>query len=167
MVIVESALSHRVFAAPAAGHHVDVDELTLGLGKAGAMVTFAYFFLKLQGVVDGHAWGHLATGWGALFRVEMVGFVLVPSLLFAYGRPRRQGAAGPDRGGADGGRDRPQPAQRLGHRPQLADPDPLRPELDGGGDLADAGDHRASCSSAGSSTGCPSSETRPSPPGRA
>ena len=85
MVIVESALSHRVFASQVAGHHVDVDELTLGLGRAGALVMFAYFFLKLQGVIDGHAWSYLATGYGAWFLVEILGFVLLPSLLFAYG----------------------------------------------------------------------------------
>ena len=85
MVIVESAISHRVFASQVEGHHVDVDRLTLGLGKAGAVVMFAYFFLKLQGVVDGHAWGYLSTGYGAWFLVEILGFVLLPSLLFAYG----------------------------------------------------------------------------------
>jgi len=88
MVIVESALSHKVFASRVEGHegdHVDVNKLTIGLGKAGAIVAFAYFFLKLQGVVDGHAWGYLWSGYGALFLVETVGFVLVPSLLFAYG----------------------------------------------------------------------------------
>jgi Ni/Fe-hydrogenase subunit HybB-like protein len=36
-------------------------------------------------VIDGHAWGHLATGYGALFLTEVLGFVLLPSLLFAYG----------------------------------------------------------------------------------
>ena len=46
---------------------------------------FAYFFLKLQGVIDGHAWGYLATGYGAWFLVETVGFVLVPAFLYAYG----------------------------------------------------------------------------------
>jgi Ni/Fe-hydrogenase subunit HybB-like protein len=89
MVIVESSLSHRVFASQTRGHHVDVDDLTLGLGKAGALVLFAYFFLKLQGVVDAHAWHHLATGWGAWFGVEMLGFVLVPCLLFAHGARTR------------------------------------------------------------------------------
>jgi Ni/Fe-hydrogenase subunit HybB-like protein len=84
MVIVESGLSHRVFAAKV-DHHVDIDKLTLGLGKAGAIVTFAYFFLKLQGVIDGHAWGYLGTGYGALFLTEVLGFILLPSLLFAYG----------------------------------------------------------------------------------
>jgi Ni/Fe-hydrogenase subunit HybB-like protein len=100
MVIVESALSHRVFATRLEGQsHVDVNALTVGLGKAAAIVAFAYFFLKLQGVVDGHAWSYLWTGYGALFLVETVGFVLVPSLLFAWGarhakvRPIRIAAA--------------------------------------------------------------------------
>jgi Ni/Fe-hydrogenase subunit HybB-like protein len=48
-------------------------------------VAFAYFFLKVHGVIDGHAWGYLATGYGALFLVETVGLALVPSLLFAWG----------------------------------------------------------------------------------
>ena len=90
MVIVESAISHRVFASQVEGHHVDVDALTLGLGKAAAVVMFAYFFLKLQGVVDGHAFGYLATGYGAWFLVEILGFVLLPSLLFAYGARNRK-----------------------------------------------------------------------------
>ncbi|BDG02992.1 NrfD/PsrC family molybdoenzyme membrane anchor subunit [Anaeromyxobacter oryzae] len=85
MVVVESMISHRVFHSQVAGQHVDVDKLTLGLGKAGAVVMFAYFFLKLQGVIDGHAWGYLRTGYGAWFLVETVGFVLVPSLLYAFG----------------------------------------------------------------------------------
>jgi Ni/Fe-hydrogenase subunit HybB-like protein len=85
MVVVESAISHRIFASQLEGHHVDVDKLTLGLGRAASLVMFAYFFLKLQGVIDGHAWGYLLTGYGAWFLVEIVGFVLVPSMLFAYG----------------------------------------------------------------------------------
>jgi Ni/Fe-hydrogenase subunit HybB-like protein len=86
MVIFESALSHKVFARRMEGQpHVDVDKLTIGLGKAAAIVAFAYFFLKLQGVIDGHAWGYLLTGYGALFLVETVGLVLVPSLLYAWG----------------------------------------------------------------------------------
>ncbi len=98
MAIIESSISHRVFARQLSGRHVDVDGLVVGLGKAGAVVAFAYFFIKLQGVIDGHAWGHLATGWGALFLVETVGLVLVPSLLFAYGA--RHGKARPVKLGA-------------------------------------------------------------------
>jgi len=90
MAVIESSISHKVFARQLVGKHVDVDDLVCGLGKAGAVVAFAYFFIKLQGVIDGHAWGHLATGWGALFLVETVGLVLVPSLLFAWGARHRE-----------------------------------------------------------------------------
>jgi Ni/Fe-hydrogenase subunit HybB-like protein len=86
MVMVESGLSHRAFRHridPSA--HVDLDGLTLGLAKAGAVVLFAYFFLKLQGLADGGHWALLATPYGLWFLVEVLGFVLLPSLLFAYG----------------------------------------------------------------------------------
>jgi Ni/Fe-hydrogenase subunit HybB-like protein len=84
MVIVESTLSHRAFhdqldpAAP-----VDMDGITLGLAKGGAIVLFTYFFVKLQGLVASGRFDLLATGWGAWYLVEMLGFVLLPSILFA------------------------------------------------------------------------------------
>jgi len=89
MIVVEGWLSHRAFQSKV-DHHVDLDKLQLGIAKAGALVFFAYFFLKLQGVIDGHAWGYLSTGYGALFLTEVLGFVLLPSLLFAYGARNEQ-----------------------------------------------------------------------------
>jgi Ni/Fe-hydrogenase subunit HybB-like protein len=83
MVIFESSISHKVFSDQLKGH--DADKLMFGLAKAGSLVMFAYFFLKLQGVIDGHAWGYLNTGYGALFLTEILGFVLLPSILYAYG----------------------------------------------------------------------------------
>jgi len=90
MVIVESAISHRVFHAQLVGRHVDADALTLGLAKAGAVVLFAYFFLKLQGVIDAHAWGSVKGFLGAWWLVEMLGFILLPALLYAYGARNRK-----------------------------------------------------------------------------
>ncbi len=85
MVIVESSISHAVFASQVQ-HHVDADQLTIGLGKAGAVVMFAYFFLKLQGVVDNHAIEYIGKGfYGKWWLVEMLGFVLFPALLYAWG----------------------------------------------------------------------------------
>jgi Ni/Fe-hydrogenase subunit HybB-like protein len=86
MVIVESGLSHRLFAHRVDhSSHMDLDALTLGLAKAGAVVLFAYFFLKLQGLADGGHWALLNTPYGYWFLFEVLGFVLLPSLLFAYG----------------------------------------------------------------------------------
>jgi Ni/Fe-hydrogenase subunit HybB-like protein len=86
MVIVESTLSHKIFSEQFEGQHVDVDKLTLGLAKAGAVVMFAYFFLKLQGVIDNHAIGFIGVGfYGKWWLLEMLGFVLLPSILYAWG----------------------------------------------------------------------------------
>jgi Ni/Fe-hydrogenase subunit HybB-like protein len=85
MVVFEGTLSHRAFRHRITGHHADMDKLQLGLGKAGAIVLFAYFFLKLQGVAEGHHWDLLFTGWGAWFLLEIVGFVLIPAFLYGYG----------------------------------------------------------------------------------
>lgn len=89
MVVVESGLSHRLFRDRLdPGRPVNLDRITIGLGRATAIVLFAYFFLKLQGVAEGHHWSLLTTGWGAWFLLELVGFVLLPSLVLAWGARR-------------------------------------------------------------------------------
>jgi len=86
MVIFESALSHRLFHDRTdPSRPVDVDALAVGLGRGAAVILFAYFFLRLQGVAEGGHWNLLLTGWGAWLAVELLGFVLLPSLLFAWG----------------------------------------------------------------------------------
>ena len=86
MVIFESGISHRLFhdrTDPT--RPVDMDKIALGLARGAAIVLFAYVFLRLQGVADGENWHLLRTGWGALWLVEVGGFALLPSLMFAYG----------------------------------------------------------------------------------
>ena len=46
--------------------------------------------MKLQGVADGGRWALLNTGYGYWFLVEMLGFILLPSMLFAYGARHQQ-----------------------------------------------------------------------------
>ena len=90
MVIVESTISHKVFSSQLEGHHVDIEKITFGLAKAGAVTMFAYFFLKLQGVIDNHALGLIGVGFfGKWWLVEMLGFVLLPSLMYAWGARNR------------------------------------------------------------------------------
>jgi Ni/Fe-hydrogenase subunit HybB-like protein len=86
MVIVESALSHRLFAyrlSPST--HFDLDELTLGLGKAAAAVLYVYFFLKLIGLAEGGHWELLNTPYGHLYLIEIVGFVALPCAMYVIG----------------------------------------------------------------------------------
>jgi Ni/Fe-hydrogenase subunit HybB-like protein len=86
MVIVESSLSHRLFGSQVnPKQHVDFDKLTLGLGRAAAIVLFAYFFLRLQGLLESGRFDLLMTPYGAWYLFEIVGFILIPSLLYAYG----------------------------------------------------------------------------------
>jgi Ni/Fe-hydrogenase subunit HybB-like protein len=87
MVIVETALSQRAFRQHAATPR-ELERLTLGLGRAGAVVLFSYFFLKLQGLVEGAGVPLLETPLGALYLLELLGFVLLPTLLFAFAARR-------------------------------------------------------------------------------
>jgi len=86
MVILESGISHRIFHDRTDPERpVDMDRIVLGLARGAAVVLFAYVFLRLQGLADGENWHWLGTGWGALWLVEVGGFALLPSLMFAYG----------------------------------------------------------------------------------
>ncbi len=91
MVIVESALSHHAFGSRvAAGSHAQLDTITLGLARAGALVLFAYFFLRLQGLVDGGRFDLLNTPYGYWFLFELLGFVLAPAVLFGLASRQRR-----------------------------------------------------------------------------
>jgi Ni/Fe-hydrogenase subunit HybB-like protein len=87
MVIVESSLSHRLFGSQASAprQRVDLDKITIGLSRAAAVVLFAYFFIRLQGLLDSGRLDLLATPYGAWYLFEILGFILAPSLLYAYG----------------------------------------------------------------------------------
>ncbi len=86
MVIVESSLSHRLFAYRlSATTHFDLDALTLGLAKAAATVLWVYFFLKLIGLAELGRWDLLNTTYGYVFLAEMLGFVALPCVLYTIG----------------------------------------------------------------------------------
>ncbi len=85
MVIVESMLSRQIFSDQIdPRRHVDLDAITLGLGKAASVVLFTYFFLRLIGLADAGRWELLNTPMGGWFLVEMIVFVLVPCFMFAH-----------------------------------------------------------------------------------
>jgi Ni/Fe-hydrogenase subunit HybB-like protein len=86
MVIFESTLSHRYFHDRMdAAHRREADGVALGFGKAAAWVLAGYFIVKVVGLAQADAWHHLATGYGAWFLVELLGFVLLPCYLYAVG----------------------------------------------------------------------------------
>jgi hypothetical protein len=61
-----------------------MDRLTLGLGRAGSVVLFTYFALKWLALAHGHHWDLLLTSWGCWWLLEVLGFVLLPCLLYAW-----------------------------------------------------------------------------------
>ncbi len=83
MVIVEGSISHRVFKDRlSATLKRNQGKIMLGLARICAGTTFVYFFLKVLVFIHGKQWVYLNSGWGLWYLVEVIGFVLVPCLLF-------------------------------------------------------------------------------------
>jgi Ni/Fe-hydrogenase subunit HybB-like protein len=85
MVIFEGSVSHKVFFDQISDkNHKAQDGIIHGLAKICAGTMFAYFFLQLLVFIHGKHWDLLNTPMGYWFLVEMIGFVLIPMLLFFY-----------------------------------------------------------------------------------
>ncbi len=86
MVIFESSLSHRYFKDKMDPEHLaDKDNVALGFGKAAALTLAGYFTIKVIGIAADNNWHYLATGYGAWYLVELLGFVALPCFLYAVG----------------------------------------------------------------------------------
>jgi len=90
MVIVESMISHRAFHDQVEITREQFDDITVGLAKAGSIVLAIYFCIKVMGIAMDDEWRLLGTGWGAWFLVELLGFVLLPCILYAVGYRERR-----------------------------------------------------------------------------
>jgi Ni/Fe-hydrogenase subunit HybB-like protein len=92
MVTFEGMLSHRFLGYRVGIDQARLDKITLGLGKATAITLGSYFAIKIVGVAHGNTWAYLMTPMGFWFLVEMLGFVLLPCVLYlvAYreGKPK-------------------------------------------------------------------------------
>jgi len=83
MVIFEGSISHKVFFSQISEkNHQAQKGIIRGLSKICAGTMFAYFFLKLLVFIHEQRWDLLSTGMGYWFLLEMLGFVLLPMLLF-------------------------------------------------------------------------------------
>jgi Ni/Fe-hydrogenase subunit HybB-like protein len=83
MVIFEGSISHKVFSDQISekDHHAE-NGILMGLAKICAGTMFAYFFLQLLVFIHGQRWDLLFTPMGYWFLLEMLGFVLLPMMLF-------------------------------------------------------------------------------------
>lgn len=86
MIIVEGTISHKVFShlIPAKHHHA-FDDIVFGLAKGAAITMFVYYFFKALLFIHDKQWDMIIDGWGFWYLVEVIGFVLVPALMFAFG----------------------------------------------------------------------------------
>ncbi len=85
MVIFEGSISHKVFRHRLSpGLRTNYDDIVLGLAKICAGTMYVYFFLEILVFIHGQKWGYLATSWGAWYLFELIGFVLIPCLLFTH-----------------------------------------------------------------------------------
>jgi Ni/Fe-hydrogenase subunit HybB-like protein len=83
MVIFEGSISHKVFFKQISEkNHLAQKGIVLGLSKICTGAMFAYFFLQLLVFIHGQHWALLNTPLGYWWLLEMVGFVLLPMILF-------------------------------------------------------------------------------------
>jgi len=86
MVIVVSTLAVRFLRDKAGPTFLgSIDRITLGLGKGACIGMYVYFVLKVIGIAHDDNWGLLSTPYGYWFLVEILGFVLLPALIFTLG----------------------------------------------------------------------------------
>jgi Ni/Fe-hydrogenase subunit HybB-like protein len=86
MVILESTLSHRFFAYKMDETHLkEANDIAFGFGKAASYVLAGYFAVKVMGISSGNNWHYLKTEYGTWYLVELLGFVALPSFLYAMG----------------------------------------------------------------------------------
>ena len=86
MVIFEGTLSHKALHNKMDETHLrEADGVVFGFGRAASFVLIGYFIIKVLDTTMDNDWHYLASGYGAWFAVEMVGFVLLPAFLYALG----------------------------------------------------------------------------------
>jgi Ni/Fe-hydrogenase subunit HybB-like protein len=90
MIIFEGTVSHKAFGhliAPK-NHHA-FDDIVFGLAKGAAITMFVYYVFKALLFIHDKQWDLINTVWGYWYLVEVIGFVLVPAFMFAFGHRHR------------------------------------------------------------------------------
>lgn len=90
MVIFEGSISQKVFFDQISEKNAkEHDNIIHGLAKICAGSMFAYLFLQFLVFLHGRNWDLLNTPMGYWFLLEMIGFVLIPMMLFFYSYRKR------------------------------------------------------------------------------
>ncbi len=90
MIIFEGTISHKVFKDKIdPKSHGTFDDIIFGLAKGAAISMFVYYFFKALIFIHGEEWVLINDFWGFWFLLEVIGFVLIPCFMFAYGVKHR------------------------------------------------------------------------------
>jgi Ni/Fe-hydrogenase subunit HybB-like protein len=86
MIIFEGSISSKVFSnlIGPKSHHAHHD-IVLGMAKGAAITMFVYYFFLAFIFMHGEKWQLIDTPYGYWYLVEVIGFVLVPCFMYAYG----------------------------------------------------------------------------------
>ena len=85
MVIFEGSISHKVFSDQISEkNHKAQNGIVHGLSKICTGTLFAYFYLQLLVFIHGKHWDLINTPMGYWFLLEMIGFVLLPMIIYFY-----------------------------------------------------------------------------------
>jgi Ni/Fe-hydrogenase subunit HybB-like protein len=90
MIIFEGTISHRAFShLIAPKNHHTFDDIVFGLAKGAAITMFVYYVFKALLFIHDKQWDLINSVWGYWYLVEVIGFVLVPAFMFAFGYRNR------------------------------------------------------------------------------
>ncbi len=83
MVILEGSISNKVFRNLLSSRIEEShDNIVFSLTKICAGTMFVYSFLKVLMFIHEKHWTYINTGWGYWYLLEMIGFVVIPLILF-------------------------------------------------------------------------------------
>ena len=86
MIIFEGTISHRVFKDQIdPKKHGSFDDIVIGLAKGAAIAMFVYYFFRSLIFLHDKQWTLVRGGWGAWYLLEIIGLVLIPCFMYAYG----------------------------------------------------------------------------------
>lgn len=89
MVIFEGSITSKVFSDQISDkNHKGHSSIIIGLSKICAVAMFAYFFLQIIAFVHHKRWEMLNGPMGLWYLTEMIGFVMLPMMLFYYSYTR-------------------------------------------------------------------------------
>ncbi|MDP1621368.1 MAG: NrfD/PsrC family molybdoenzyme membrane anchor subunit [Bacteroidales bacterium] len=91
LVIIMETINQKVFWRNMSFMHKSSHRnIVLGLARVSAVSMFVYFFMTILVFLHGKNLAYLNTSWGYWYMMEILGFVLLPCMMFLYGYRQRQ-----------------------------------------------------------------------------